>query len=627
MNSEKISLLRVLNKSSNISQRGIAQSLDISLGKVNSLLKNLHSDGFISINNSQNYSNYLLTDKGFDFLNDGIKEYKDIRINLHEGEERASVKEAVILGAGNKKEFDMPASFLELDGTLVIDRQIKILKENGIEKIIIVSGYKEEFYYEYAKKYNNIICVSNKNYKWTGSMASLELAKEHITGDFILIENDLVFESNAIEKLISNKHRDAVLITNESGSGDEAFVEIREGYIYKMSKDIHQFNKIDGEMIGISKISSKLYELMLKEFSTNLNPYMNYEYTMLDVARYYNVGYEKLIDLVWGEIDDKRQYNRIIKNIVPRIKRKELAYKVERVKEILIEGLNIKNEDIELVSPIGGMTNKNYKAIVSGKSYVVRIPGTGTSDMIDRISEGINSKLVSDIDIDADILYYDDKTGIKISAMIKGAETVNSAMASKSYYMDKISDVLKRLHNSNIDMKNEFNVFKNIELYEKLMEKVEGEYFEGYFEIRKDIFELKDILNQKGAHLVPSHNDTVPENFIKSSDGKIYLIDWEYGGLNDPMWDIAAHSLECGFTDEEEELFLNKYFEGNILENDRIRVLIYKITQDFIWSIWTRIKEAQGDDFGSYGIDRFTRAKLLLEKFKNIYKSKEIIYE
>lgn len=627
MNSEKISLLRVLNKSSNISQRGIAQSLDISLGKVNSLLKNLHSDGFISINNSQNYSNYLLTDKGFDFLNDGIKEYKDIRINLHEGEERASVKEAVILGAGNKKEFDMPASFLELDGTLVIDRQIKILKENGIEKIIIVSGYKEEFYYEYAKKYNNIICVSNKNYKWTGSMASLELAKEHITGDFILIENDLVFESNVIEKLISNKHRDAVLITNESGSGDEAFVEIRQGYIYKMSKDIHQFNKIDGEMIGISKISSKLYELMLKEFSTNLNPYMNYEYTMLDVARYYNVGYEKLIDLVWGEIDDKRQYNRIIKNIVPRIKRKELAYKVERVKEILIEGLNIKNEDIELVSAIGGMTNKNYKAIVSGKSYVVRIPGTGTSDMIDRISEGINSKLVSDIDIDADILYYDDKTGIKISAMIEGAETINSAMASKSYYMDKISDVLRRLHNSNINMKNEFNVFKNIELYEKLMEKVEGEYFEGYFEIRKDIFELKDILNQKGAHLVPSHNDTVPENFIKSSDGKIYLIDWEYGGLNDPMWDIAAHSLECGFTNEEEELFLNKYFEGNVLENDRIRVLIYKITQDFLWSIWTRIKEAQGDDFGSYGIDRFTRAKLLLEKFKNIYKSKEIIYE
>ena len=49
------------------------------------------------------------------------------------------------------------------------------------------------------------------------------------------------------------------LFTNESGSGDEAFVEIRDNHLFKMSKDIHQFNRIDGEMIGLTKISYKLY--------------------------------------------------------------------------------------------------------------------------------------------------------------------------------------------------------------------------------------------------------------------------------------------------------------------------------------------------------------------------------
>ncbi|MDM0999038.1 LPS biosynthesis choline kinase, partial [Clostridium perfringens] len=73
-----------------------------------------------------------------------------------------------------------------------------------------------------------------------------------IDDDFILVENDLVFESRAVEQIIKNDNRDCVLITNESGSGDEAFVEIRDGYLFKMSKDVHQFNKIDGEMIGIS---------------------------------------------------------------------------------------------------------------------------------------------------------------------------------------------------------------------------------------------------------------------------------------------------------------------------------------------------------------------------------------
>ena len=52
-------------------------------------------------------------------------------------------------------------------------------------------------------------------------------------------------------------------------------------------------------------------------------------------------------------------------------------------------------------------------------------------------------------------------------------------------------------------------------------------------------------MKEHGSVLVPSHNDTVPENFIKDINGRLYLIDWEYSGLNDEMWDLAAHSIEC----------------------------------------------------------------------------------
>ena len=112
--------------------------------------------------------------------------------------------------------------------------------------------------------------------------------------------------------------------------------------------------------------------------------------------------------------------------------------------------------------------------------------------------------------------------------------------------------------------------------------------------------------------LKPCHNDTLASNFIKSGEGKIFLIDWEYGGMNDPMWDIAAYCLENELSEEEEELFLKVYFQGDVEEKYKIRVLINKIYQDFLWSIWTNIKEANGDDFGSYGIDRYTRAKMNL---------------
>src|SRR5699024_115602 len=100
----------------------------------------------------------------------------------------------------------------------------------------------------------------------------------------------------------------------------------------------------------------------------------------------------------------------------------------------------------------------------------------------------------------------------------------------------------------------------------------------------------------------PCHNDTVPENFIKGKDN-MYLIDWEYSGANDPMWDLAAHIIECDFDEDEEELFLQKYYNTDYIEGKyKRKILIYKICQDFLWSIWTNIKEAKGDDFGSYGI-------------------------
>lgn len=104
------------------------------------------------------------------------------------------------------------------------------------------------------------------------------------------------------------------------------------------------------------------------------------------------------------------------------------------------------------------------------------------------------------------------------------------------------------------------------------------------------------------------HNDLVAENFIKDIRGKIFLIDWEYSGMNDPMWDFAALFLESNFTETNKTLLLEHYLGGSVNDVLIEKILIYQILMDFLWSIWTCIKEAQGDDFGTYGIDRYNRA-------------------
>lgn len=134
-----------------------------------------------------------------------------------------------------------------------------------------------------------------------------------------------------------------------------------------------------------------------------------------------------------------------------------------------------------------------------------------------------------------------------------------------------------------------------------------------------DVPDLQARLNLLGVSLTPCHNDLVPENFITASDGSLYLIDWEYSGMNDPHWDLAALFLESQFSEEAQAYFLSSYYPEGLPPHTLEKILIYQILMDLLWSLWTDIKEAEGEDFGSYGRDRYARALANLARWREEY--------
>src|SRR5579875_1142389 len=609
MEQQVFQILEAINQNAHLNQKKLSEICGISVGKVNYLIHDLVNDDYIYSEKKGRNISYFLTQKGMELLERGIEEFHYKKVKIHQ-EPLTEIKQAVILAAGARNDFGKPAGLMPIEDTTVLKRNIDILQENGINQIVIVTGYQKETFQE-MPELSQVQFVHNPKYKWTGSMASLALAHELISEDFLLIEDDILIEERAIKELLDHPQRDTVLIADESGSGDEAFVEIRNGYLFKISKDIHQFNHVDGEMIGVSKLSYEVFTKMVEEYrKSNKNPYLNYEYMLLDVARHYNIGYLKMHNLVWGEIDSLKHYETVTNKIYPILKRKEAEFRENQIKGYFIEALDLEEHDIQEIQPFGGMTNKNFKVLAGDKEYVLRIPGNGTEQMINRKEEKVNAAIASRLGIDTELIYFNEETGVKIAELIPNAETLNSKTAKRHDNMLLTTALLRKLHTSGVTMANEFNVFQKISEYEELMKQANGRPYPHYDEVRAQVMVLRNIYEGMNITLTPCHNDLVAENLVKSGPDKVYLIDWEYAGMNDPMWDVAAHLLECEFSPEDEELFLTLYLQTETIPLEiQQRVLMNKIFQDFLWSIWTIVKEAKGDDFGTYGMDRFNRAR------------------
>ena len=276
---------------------------------------------------------------------------------------------------------------------------------------------------------------------------------------------------------------------------------------------------------------------------------------------------------------------------------------MEKIIKEKISSLLSQEEEVLSVEQLGGMTNQNYLVKTTNKQYIVKFFGKGTEKLINRQDEKYNLELLKDLDLDVKNYLFDIEAGIKVNEYIESAITLDSTTIKTKF--DKIAPILQTIHASGKELRGEFAPFEEIKKYESLIE--EKIPYANYEAVREEVFSLEKRLADLGVDRKSCHIDLVPENFIESPQGRLYLIDWEYSSMNDPMWDLAALFLESEFTRQEEEDFLSRY-ESEQTPVSREKIAIYKILQDTIWSLWTVYKEEQGADFGDYGVNRYQRA-------------------
>lgn len=279
-----------------------------------------------------------------------------------------------------------------------------------------------------------------------------------------------------------------------------------------------------------------------------------------------------------------------------------------------IEKLLSKEEEIVSVERLGGMTNNNYLVETTNRKFIVKFFGKGTEKLINRISEKNNLEKIQDLELDVENYIFDIKEGIKVNEYIENAITFDAHYIKTKN--KEVAEILQKVHGSGKELEGEFKIFDEIKKYEDL---IQGEIKYAYYDkIRDKVFELQSHLEEIGIDRKSCHIDLVPENFIEDENGRVYLIDWEYSAMNDPMWDLAALFIESNYRKSEEGDFF-KYYYSEKTPVSIAKIMIYKILQDFLWSLWTIYKEEQGAEFGSYGQDRYNRCLKNLKEYKESY--------
>ncbi|BBE71760.1 choline/ethanolamine kinase family protein [Oharaeibacter diazotrophicus] len=264
---------------------------------------------------------------------------------------------------------------------------------------------------------------------------------------------------------------------------------------------------------------------------------------------------------------------------------------------------------------LGGLTNRVFRIEAGGTAFCLRLAGAGTEEYIDRGREAEMARLAAAAGVSPEVLAVDPATGVMVTRFLDGVATMTPAgFADRAGAPARAGRVFRQLHDGAAAFPSRFELFQMIDDYLRILSTKTVDLPEGYFDVLKEAETVKAALSARPLPLASCHCDPLCENFLDTGE-RMWLVDWEYGGTNDPMWDLGDLSVEGAFSPEQDEEMLAAYFPAGPTPAERGRMVIYKAMCDLLWTLWGLIQHANGnpaDDFAAYAAGRFARCRALM---------------
>ena len=569
MNKQEMDILSSLLVEPFINQRVLAEITGHSLGIVNRSIKNLIKNEYLD---------------------------NDVRLTTkaRTAFKKCAPKNAIILAAGFGMRMvpinlETPKALLEINGETLIERTIKQLHEVGIRDIFIVVGFLKERF-EYLIDEYNVELIVNEEYAIKNNLHSLALIANQISNTYI-IPGDVWCDRNPFRR---NELYSWYMVSDLVD--DESDVRVNR----KMELVTVPEKSGGNSMIGISYLVGEQAEFV-KTRINSLAANKHYDGSFWEEALY-----EKDRMIVPARVVHAADIVEI--NTYEQLR--ELDEDSNHLKSdaitIISDALGAKSSEIVDITVLKkGMTNRSFLFTCKGKKYIMRIPGEGTDQLINRKEEAQVYAAIDGKNICDNIVYINPENGYKITEFIEGSRVCDAEN------VDDLRTCMKKLrefHNMNLSVDHEFGIFKQIDFYETLWNG-EASIYKDYKKTKEHIFSLKKYIDAHVENKCLTHIDAVPDNFLFTETGDIRLIDWEYAGMQDPHVDIAMFCIYALYNKRQVDRLINIYFENSCDKETRLKIYCYIAACGLLWSNWCEYKRSLGVEFGEYSLRQYRYAK------------------
>lgn len=572
MNFQECDILKTLYEKPFVSQRLLAEEAGHSLGVVNRSVKSLICQGY---------------------LNDAMQP----TLRAREEIERRSPRNAIILAAGFGMRMipinqEYPKALLEVGGETLIERLIKQLHQAGVTEIYVVVGFMKECLEFLIDEYK-VELIVNPQYAGKNNLHSLRLALPHLSNTYI-VPCDIWCAQNPFRS--------------------------HELYSWYMVSDM-----TDGE--SDVRVNRKM-ELVA---GNGGNAMVGISYLTGEEAAAVRENVERLAsdprndDQFWEAALYKNDRMIVRARVVPASaavgintyeQLRELDSNSNVLKSDAIETIcrvfHVEPEEVVNIAVLKkGMTNRSFLFSVRGEKYIMRIPGEGTDQLIDRQNEAAVYQAISGLGLCDDPVYIDPENGYKITRFLEG---VRSCGTDDEGDLTRAMGKLAAFHKMELKVGHTFDIFGQIDFYEALWGGQRSVYRD-YGRTKENVFSLRPFIEKHRSKWCLTHIDAVPDNFLfyRAPAGEaLQLTDWEYAGMQDPHVDIAMFIIYSMYGKRQADRLIDLYFQaaGEACdEATRGKIYAYIAACGLLWSNWCEFKSRLGVEFGEYSLRQYRFAK------------------